>query len=196
MTNRIQREKAFQRSLTIWIPGVPAPKPAHKARVVQSKRGKAFAVHYQDAKSPGIRWENSVRELADKWVFDQANMTRPVFDGPVELRMLFVMPRSKSLPKSVVHHIKTPDAINIFKATEDGIKGILVRDDSQVVEPHARKEYAIRYFPAGVYDTEIRGVDGRWYEVTRDKKWITVTHRRGTGCLITVTPLDERVRPW
>jgi Holliday junction resolvase RusA-like endonuclease len=42
-----------------------------------------------------------------------------------------------------VEHIKRPDTSNLVKFAEDCLKGIVFKDDSQVVEIHARKIYAL-----------------------------------------------------
>ena len=64
-----------------------------------------------------------------------------IHEGPLRLTMSFYLPRPKSLPKKVTHHIKKPDVSNLLKSVEDAMKGILYRDDSQIVEVFVRKNY-------------------------------------------------------
>lgn len=62
--------------------------------------------------------------------------------GAVRLDVLFVLPRPKSLPKKIVHHIKKPDRDKLLRAVCDGLKtGGLYLDDSQVVEGETIKVY-------------------------------------------------------
>lgn len=42
----------------------------------------------------------------------------------------------------VMHHIKKPDTSNCTKFLEDTLKGIVIEDDSQVVEIIAKKIYS------------------------------------------------------
>ena len=64
-----------------------------------------------------------------------------IHDGPLALKLYFHLPRPKSLPKKVRHHIKKPDADNLCKAIKDACRGILYRDDSQIVTLVVTKEY-------------------------------------------------------
>jgi Holliday junction resolvase RusA-like endonuclease len=66
----------------------------------------------------------------------------PVFvEGAVQVEMGFFLPRPKTLPKKVVFHTKKPDLDNLIKGTKDAMKGIVWRDDSQVVMIQAVKMY-------------------------------------------------------
>lgn len=68
----------------------------------------------------------------------------PPFDGAVSLDLVFFLPRPKSLPKKVLHHTKRPDLDNLTKAIQDAVRGIVYRDDAQVVELHVRKVFGER----------------------------------------------------
>lgn len=65
-----------------------------------------------------------------------------VLDGALILTVVFRMPRPKSLPKKVVHHIKKPDCSNLVKGVEDAMNKICYNDDSQIVELRAKKIYS------------------------------------------------------
>lgn len=62
-------------------------------------------------------------------------------EGPVAMDLFFYLPRPKSLPKRVVHHLKKPDKGNLEKGVEDTLKGLIWRDDSQVIDGRVRKQY-------------------------------------------------------
>lgn len=62
-------------------------------------------------------------------------------DGPVAMTLVFVLPRPKSLPKRVEHPTTRPDLDNLTKAIKDALRGVVYRDDSQVVQLAARKVY-------------------------------------------------------
>jgi len=88
-------------------------------------------------------------------------------DGPITLTLNFFMPRPKSLPKKVKHHIKRPDLDNLVKAIKDALSGLLYKDDSQIIELIATKEYC-KIRPDGYYE-DPPGVSIRLYEVIEDE---------------------------
>jgi Holliday junction resolvase RusA-like endonuclease len=64
-----------------------------------------------------------------------------LLDGPLDVRMTFLMPRPTSLPRKVVHHIKRPDLDNMVKAAKDAMRGVIYKDDSLIVRLTAEKQY-------------------------------------------------------
>ena len=60
----------------------------------------------------------------------------------VKVRVVFALPRPKSLAKKVSAHIKRPDIDKLARAALDALSGVIWRDDSQVVELVASKSYA------------------------------------------------------
>jgi Holliday junction resolvase RusA-like endonuclease len=64
------------------------------------------------------------------------------YQGPLFLDLCFQLPRPKSLPKKVLHHVKKPDLDNLAKAVKDAIKGIVYMDDAQVIQLTATKSYS------------------------------------------------------
>ncbi len=65
-----------------------------------------------------------------------------LYSGPVRVTAVFVLPRPKSLPKRVQHHIKKPDLDKLGRALLDGITNIVIHDDSLVVRLELAKCYA------------------------------------------------------
>ncbi len=66
----------------------------------------------------------------------------PLLEGPLKMTLVFYMPRPKSLPKKVIHHIKKPDVDNLVKGVKDALSGFCYEDDKQVVDLRAIKKYA------------------------------------------------------
>lgn len=71
--------------------------------------------------------------------------------SPVELELIFQMPRPKGhyrsnglslRPSAPMHHITMPDAGKLARGTTDSLKGILWRDDSQIVKETHEKAYS------------------------------------------------------
>jgi Holliday junction resolvase RusA-like endonuclease len=74
--------------------------------------------------------------------------------GPLELEVVFHMPRPKRLPKGVigVPHLCRPDTDNLVKSTQDALQmASVVADDSYFYRVTASKFYAD-------YDTPSRAV--------------------------------------
>jgi Holliday junction resolvase RusA-like endonuclease len=65
-----------------------------------------------------------------------------LFTGPVILTVAFHLPRPKSLPKRVTHHMTRPDCDKATRCVLDALTGVLYGDDGQVVELHVRKQFA------------------------------------------------------
>ena len=61
--------------------------------------------------------------------------------GPVGAHFIFYLPRPISLPKKIIHHLKKPDLTNLIKGTEDACRGILWKDDAQIVMMIITKKY-------------------------------------------------------
>jgi Holliday junction resolvase RusA-like endonuclease len=65
---------------------------------------------------------------------------RPI-QGPLAMEVHFILYRPKSLPRRLVHHVRKPDLDNFIKAVKDALKGLIYRDDSQIVRLSASKAY-------------------------------------------------------
>lgn len=66
----------------------------------------------------------------------------PILTGPVEVWLLFVLPRPKSAPRRTPPAVKRPDIDKLVRAILDAITGIAIRDDSLVTDLHAAKKIA------------------------------------------------------
>lgn len=62
-------------------------------------------------------------------------------DGPLRMDLVFDLPRPKSAPKRVQHPTSRPDLDNLLKAIKDALRGVVYRDDSQIVALTATKKY-------------------------------------------------------
>ena len=68
-------------------------------------------------------------------------MMPPLYEDALVMEVYAYLPRPKTLPKRVTHHIKRPDADNIAKGCKDALKGVVYKDDSQIVELMVCKFY-------------------------------------------------------
>ena len=121
-----------------FIPGDPRGQGRPRATI----RGKHAGV-YTDDKTAS--YQNLVALAAR-----EAMAGRPPFDGPVTLTLQVFLSVPKSASKnaraqmlaSTVKPTKKPDASNCAKACEDGMNGIVFRDDSQIVTLFVLKRYS------------------------------------------------------
>lgn len=119
-------------ALMFTVYGVARPKGSTRAFM---RPGMKFPIVTSDNKSVK-GWEQSVRAAI------QQHAPGVFFHGPVTVRITFELPRPKSMPKRVEHHVKKPDIDKLARGSLDAMKGVLWNDDSQVVELVARKVYA------------------------------------------------------
>ena len=133
--------------ISFTIPGVPVPQARSRHRVVKLKSGATFVGQYDPAESR--IWKATVAEFAAA----AQNGGRP-FEGPIVLEAVFVyLPPSSwskrnlallesgyQIPKST-----RPDLKNLIAGIEDGINGIVYRDDGQIWSyGNSRKIYGHR----------------------------------------------------
>lgn len=105
--------------------------PVAQGRPKFFRRG-SFVGCYDPGKSKTWKEEVKYQAIAKKI---------PILEGALEMELYFYLPRPKSLPKKVLHHIKKPDLDNLCKATKDALKGVAYKDDSQVCKLILSKEY-------------------------------------------------------
>lgn len=123
--------KMERRIVSFEVRGVAAPKGSLRAFMV---KGRKFPIVTHD--NPRTRgWQWLVSDQAQRVSQDG------LFVGPVALAVAFYLPRPASLPRHVRHHTKKPDLDKLLRCTKDALKGILYRDDSQVVDVIASKSY-------------------------------------------------------
>lgn len=146
-------EPALTPTLRFTIFGCPAPKGSTRAFVVRKKgeEGKGRAVIVPDNKGPARLWAGAVQEAASRAVSEQ-RQGQPI-TGPVRVRVVFHLPRPKSLPKRVTAHLKKPDADKLARNVGDALRHVAYEDDACVVEWHVTKAYAVGA-PCAVIEVE------------------------------------------
>lgn len=109
-----------------------------------------------------IRWktkdgsrqgQHQIRENTE-WALLFGEMARhyaPIIPlaGPVQLGLVFYMPRPKSAKKEK-HPTKRPDLDNLFHKLTDQLNGVFWNDDSQIVTITAGKRFATLDQPSGL----------------------------------------------
>lgn len=128
-------------TITIQVASIPIAQPRQRHRVVVGKTGKAYATNYTPTRDPVNVYKASVQQAA------QNQYQGSPLDGPLAVRLRFLLPRPKSLcwkkkPMPRRWHTRKPDAENMAKSTLDALSGLLWRDDAQVCSLWAEKLYA------------------------------------------------------
>ncbi len=126
--------------IALRIPTIPIAQPRQRTTIHTTRDGKIFTGNYTPANHPVRQFKADVRTAVSRV------LSAPL-EGPVALRVVFVLPRPKRLiwkrremPR--VPHTSRPDLDNLVKSTKDALNGLAWRDDSQVVELSAGKCYA------------------------------------------------------
>lgn len=114
---------------TRFVPGTPAPQGSKK--YVGHRNGRPVLIESSKKVQP---WRTAVAG-----VFTYTN--QPPIDAPVTVTVEFIMPRPKSLPKKIIHHVRKPDLDKLIRSTLDGLSGVAYTDDNRVNTIHATKRY-------------------------------------------------------
>ena len=118
------------------VDGLPVTQGSKTAGV--TKDGKPYV---RESNPGGLRaWRAAVRSEAQR-----AMEGRPLLDADgLALRLTCVFSLQRPVSRAKKHHYpdKRPDLSKLVRAVEDGLKGIVWRDDSQVCEQVAHKRYA------------------------------------------------------
>lgn len=128
-------------TIEIWVPGVPQPGGSKKG-YYNPKLGRVMITEANKKSAP---WRAVVSQTASEAVSQ-------MLEGPLTARFDFVFPRPKGhfgsgknasvLKKSApLFPAVKPDATKVLRSTEDALKGILWRDDSQIVTQYVTKRY-------------------------------------------------------
>jgi crossover junction endodeoxyribonuclease RusA len=113
--------------LTIEVSGDPASQGSHSVihgRIVQVNSAKHK------------RWRNAVSFAALDLVTDGWEL----LDEPLELSVIFYLPRPKSVTRT--HPAVMPDVDKLLRAVFDSLSGIIYVDDSRIIRATAVKAYA------------------------------------------------------
>ena len=131
-------------TIKFFAAGIPAP-GGSKVGFVNPKTGRV--VVKEDCKR-NASWRSIVAHSALQ------AYRGPPLTGPVNMQIHFVMPRPKSHYRSGRYaswrraeapffHEKAPDTTKLIRSTEDALKGIAWKDDSQVAIQTAFKTYGV-----------------------------------------------------
>lgn len=120
--------------ITFTAYGVPVPKGSTRAFM---PKGARFPVVTEDNERTRP-WAAIVKDAAHELIGSD-RVLYPV--EPICVRAMFYLPRPISLPRRVLFHLKKPDLDKLQRAVLDALKGVVWRDDAQVMRISAGKDY-------------------------------------------------------
>lgn len=132
-------------NVEMYVPGIPEPKGSKHLRRFGAK------VWMMDGASGKAHrkleeWAFRVKSHAERSA--KANAIEAPTDGPVGADVTFYMPRPAAAKKRI-HCAVKPDLDKLFRGVFDSLKGILISDDSRIVQLSGRKVYADDESPVG-----------------------------------------------
>jgi crossover junction endodeoxyribonuclease RusA len=113
--------------LTFDVSGEPASQGSHSVihgRIVQVNSAKHK------------RWRNAVAFAA----LDLVGTDWELIDDPVELSVIFYLPRPKTATREFPAVM--PDLDKLIRSVGDSLSGTIIRDDSRIIAISAQKRYA------------------------------------------------------
>lgn len=136
-------------NITFTVHGKPATAGSKRAFPFKRKDG-GLGVRMTADDPNTLLWRNAVA-VAAREAYDG-----PLITGGVILLIRFTFPRSKRhfgtgrnagklKPAAPADHIQRPDCDKLVRAICDSLKGVTWRDDSQVCQLSARKQWGERY---------------------------------------------------
>jgi crossover junction endodeoxyribonuclease RusA len=118
--------------ITFLVPGIPQPQGS--ARAFMPKGSGSFPIVTSD--NPKLyAWRRNVSKVARL-----ASRGRVLLEGPIRVSVAFHLPAPKSL-RTVTPHVTRPDCDKLVRGILDALTGVIFKDDGQVTEIGARKQY-------------------------------------------------------
>ena len=135
--------QSFQ-EVGFFVPGIPRPGGSKRA-FFNKRSGKAMVVETGKYTKD---WRNTIAIVAHT-----AFKGRSLLTGPLELTVMFYMPRpachygtgkNKDVLKEGApsYHTSAPDTTKLLRALEDALTGVIWRDDAQIAVQYGHKLYA------------------------------------------------------
>lgn len=119
--------------IAFTVYGTPIPKGSTRAFYVK-KLGRAVITAANSKTKP---WAQMITATA------LSERPEQPLEGAIALRLAFYLPRPVSLPKKARMAIKKPDLDKLSRTVKDALTGVIWKDDSQVVQLLATKEYGV-----------------------------------------------------
>jgi Holliday junction resolvase RusA-like endonuclease len=135
--------------VSFFVPGRPRPQGSKRAFPIRTRGGQVVRFAIVDSSGEnGRAWRSQVTDAAISAWGD----FRKVLDGPLTLRLDFILTRPKGhfgtgMNSNMVrdaapsHPTGPPDVLKLARAVEDSLTSVIWRDDAQVVSELLTKRY-------------------------------------------------------
>jgi Holliday junction resolvase RusA-like endonuclease len=120
-------------SVTFTVRGIPVPQGSAKPFIAGGRARLATK------SAPLAAWRTAIATAASTAMGDA-----PTMAGPVVVEATFILSRPASAPRRVTVPAVRPDLDKLARALLDGITGVVVKDDSLVVDLVLHKRYGER----------------------------------------------------
>ena len=151
--------------LTFFVPGKPATQGSKRAfwRPGMKRAG------LKDDCERNLPWRTDVKDAARQMLKNMCLPDLSGYEGPVKMEITFFLLRPKAhfgsgknaailKPTAPESPTKKPDMTKLVRPVEDSLKGLVWRDDSQIVETLARKVYCSEPVEEGCFvELELKG---------------------------------------
>lgn len=119
--------------ISFFVAGIPQQQGSSRAFI--PKRWKRAVITSDNPKLKG--WREVVAGVA------QVHRPNELWELGVAVSLIFSMPKPKCIAKKGTKlHTKRPDLDKLIRGVFDALTGIIWKDDSQVFDVNARKEYS------------------------------------------------------
>jgi Holliday junction resolvase RusA-like endonuclease len=123
----------LRKVISFTVLGSPVAQPRQKHRAIHTAAGGVTTMNYTEAKHPVQQFKADIKTAAVA-----AGLPPAPLAGPVILECRFYLARPARLmrkrdPEGHVLHTSKPDLDNLYKSVQDALKGVLWKDDSQIV---------------------------------------------------------------
>lgn len=139
--------------LQFTVRGLPVAQGTARAFVAGGRA--RIATDANRLNSPLGAWRAAIRSEAQRAMEVTAE---PTITAPVSVIAWFTLPRPVSLPKRVTEPDAKPDIDKLLRALLDGLTGVVIADDAQVISVCGVKQYGP---DPGVTVTIVRRGTGR-----------------------------------
>jgi crossover junction endodeoxyribonuclease RusA len=134
-------------SFTVY--GVAQPQ-GNKTAYVRNGRAVLVEGRRGPAREAFAGWRASIATAARDW--QEKNGGVALLDGPLALAVTFFLPRPKSAAKRVLYPATRPDADKLARCMLDALTGLVIADDSRIVDLFIRKRFAVNEPPRAELD--------------------------------------------
>jgi hypothetical protein len=133
--------------IAFFAAGMPGTKGSSRGFVIPGKNGgKPRAIVVNDAGAKAKVWDAIVSGAALDAI---GGSSVPPLDGPLEVRIVFMLPRPKAhstskglRPNAPTHVSKKPDADKLARCALDSLTGVVFVDDAQIARLVVEKKYS------------------------------------------------------